>query len=379
MRWFLATALGVLLVPSGAWAQMGQIQFVSRSGGSRNVTSADRQVGRSDCASNEIWRFRVTLLTATTSAPEIWVGNTAACESTNREPSVTATCWQVCGGMRQTCDVMLGSGLMTYEFSIPASRLIDPTQGNCSRSDIPNRTGGVGNSYLLMIVNNEIVATYTNTATTNAIQYDVVPPEAPTGVTALAGESQVNVRWNYATSTTTTDADGGTTTGAEQNLNGFYVLCDPPNTAAGDGGTDGGIAPTDAGDGAVTCGTSGFTTLDPNNAASFAQYRCRGTDIFTAVTRSAQVGGLSNGTYTRFAVVAEDLAGNRSSVSALTLSPCVAPGPITDFWEYYRERGGRAQPAYCATRPGRKSDGTSAVGFGLAACAALVALRRRGK
>lgn len=377
MRWMLAVWMALLLTPTVASAQTATIQFLSRTGGSRNVTSADRSVGRSDCSSNELWRFRVTLLTAAVAAPEIWVGNTSACESTNREPSVTATCWQVCGSMRQTCDVTLGAGLTTYEFSIPAARIIDPTGGNCSRTDIPQRTGGVGSSYIVMTINNTIVATYTNAATSDAIAYDVLPPEPPTNVTAQAGEAQVTVRWDYtsSTSTTTTDDSGTTTTtGAELNLQGFYVMCDPPpGTAATDAGVDAGIdAGSDAG---VNCGTTAFATLDPNNVTLFNRYKC--SDIVTAVTRSTQVAGLANGNYYRFAVVAEDLAGNRSAVSSTTLSTCVAPGPVSDFWEYYREHGGQANPAYCASRPWYSGGRGASLGLVLAAVAGVSLWRRR--
>ena len=129
----------------------------------------------------------------------------------------------------------------------------------------------------------------------------------------------------------------------------------------------------DEGDGTTggTCASSTLSTIDPNDSAVFARYRC--SDLIGATATRGVAQGLTNGRSYRMAVVAQDLAGNRSTISVA--ANCVTPVPITDFWESYRAAGGQARPGACGVGVGRV--GGAGAWIGVAMGVALWARRRR--
>ena len=131
--------------------------------------------------------------------------------------------------------------------------------------------------------------------------------------------------------------------------------------------------PLDAGADGGTCPANPFASLDVTDDAQIRAALCT-TETVASTARTLQLGGLAPGVPYSFAVVAEDLAGNRSTVAFA--SDCVRPRAVTDFWEQYRSQGGQAAPGACAVAtPGRGSLGAG--GFALAGLVAVGALVRR--
>ncbi len=375
-------ALAVLGLSSPGFAQV--FTNISRSGsprtrdpggvqGSLNTTSP---IGRRDCEGEE-WTFTINYSAnpggMTTTSLQYFIGADAmACAMANARAPVTSgtpRCWPI----RQTPSLTFTNPTtpLSYTVRIQSRYLIDPEGGNCVT---PGTTQGTSNTNYLAVLafppsDSNVIGTY-------PISYDVTPPDAPTDVVAGPGEGVAVVSWTYPGSLSTT-ADGGTTTAAPPDLQGYWLLCDPPpGSAATDGGLSDASAVLDGdeeeGDGVGgTCGSSALSTIDPNDSEAFARYRC--SDLIGATANRGVAQGLTNGRGYRMAVVAQDLAGNRSTISVA--GNCVTPVPITDFWEAYRAAGGQARPGACGVGVGRV--GGAGAWIGVALGVALWARRRR--
>jgi hypothetical protein len=296
-----------------------------------------------------------------------------ACAMANARAPVTSgtpRCWPI----RQMPSLSFTNPTtpLSYTIRIRSQYLVDPEGGNCVT---PGTTQGTSNTNYLSVLafppsDSNVIGTY-------AISYDVTPPNAPTDVVASPGEGVAIVSWTYPGSLSRA-TDGGSTTAAPADLQGYFLLCDPPpggNTVSDGGVDDAATLPGDETDlddsSGSTCGSTVLSTLDANDSAAFARYRC--SDLVGATATRGIAQGLSNGRVYHMAVVAQDLAGNRSTVSVS--SRCVVPVPVTDFWESYRGAGGRALPGACAVRVGRV--GGAGAWIGLALGVALWSRRRR--
>lgn len=383
----LGLSLGLLLTPSVAAAQVFTMPTRAGSprenepGGVSGSLRPTQPIGRRDCADEE-WSFVVNYagLSGATRL-EYWVGvDMMACAmAQNRHPvsSGTPRCWPI--QQSPSLTFLNPTTPLSYTVRIKSRYLISPLTGNCETVDTTQ--GLVGTNYITLLASppsdNNIVGTY-------AVSYDIEAPQTPTDVTLSAGEGAVNVRWSYAGATTSTDADGGTTSAVPRDLQGFWLLCDPPPNAAptdagvSEAGVDAGLrldVETDGDGTSATCGTTGFESLNPNDEAQFARYRC--SDLLGVTATRGSATGLTNGVAYRVAVVAQDLAGNRSALGLPTT--CVRPQPVTDFWESYRAAGGTAEPISCAARPGARASGALvALGLGSLLIAAHRRTRRRG-
>lgn len=378
-------------LPEVASAQV--FTFVSRTGSPRETERAGttttllptQPIGIRDCQ-DETWRFRVNFRSNGTSAPtglEYWIGaEMATCGMSVNRTGTTQRCWRIEGGRpRQN----ITPTIPTYSdmIDIPASRLIDPVNGNCTASPTGSATGSVYLSLLTVPLNDMSLQT-----PAYAISFDLQAPDAPTNPRATGGESEATVEWSYQGSTTSTTTDGGGSTSTSRDLYGFWILCDPAPGVITDGGTtdDGGDAALDAsdsgnndrnfGDDAGTigaCGTGAFPVTDQNlnQESVFRRYQC---GFVSGGASQATVTGLTNGQPYRFAVVAQDLAGNRTLSTA---SSCVVPGPVTDFWESYRGAGGGAKTLACAAGPARGGHVFPAAWIAAFLAGAAVRLRRR--
>ncbi len=374
-------ALAVLGLSSTGFAQV--FTNISRSGsprtqdpggvqGSLNTTSP---IGRRDCEGEE-WTFTINYSSnpggMTTTSLQYFIGADAmACAMANARAPVTSgtpRCWPI----RQTPSLTFTNPTtpLSYTVRIQSRYLVDPEGGNCVT---PGTTQGTSNTNYLAVLafppsDSNVIGTY-------PISYDVTPPDAPRDVTASPGEGVAVVSWTYPGSLSTT-ADGGTTTAAPPDLQGYWLLCDPP---PGSAATDGGVSDVTAvldgdeeeGSSGGTCASSALSTIDPNDSAAFARYRC--SDLIGATATRGVAQGLSNGRSYRMAVVAQDLAGNRSTLSVA--ANCVTPVPVTDFWEAYRAAGGQARPGACGVGTGRV--GGAGAWIGVAMGVALWARRRR--
>jgi hypothetical protein len=348
----------------------------SEPGGVGSTLQPTQPIGRRDFA-REQWSFVVNYAgLGNATRLEYWIGvdQMSCATAANRYPvsSGTPRCWPV--SQNPSLTYLNPTVPLSYTVRINSRYLVAPLTG--AIGDLQTTQGNVATNYLTLIASppsdNNVVATY-------PISYDIEPPQTPTDVTLSAGEGSVSVRWNYA-GTTTTVADGGTSSSVPRDLQGFWLLCDPPpggatsaDAGAADGGRDASVGldvESDEG-AALACGTESFAALDPNDDDTFRRYRC--SDLIGPASTRGTASGLSNGVAYRVAVVAQDLAGNRSTLALPTT--CVRPQPLTDFWEYYRGAGGAAEPIGCSTRPGARG-----AGLGLAIGAMmLMAWKRRGR
>lgn len=374
------------VMPSSASAQVFTMPTRSGSpreregGGLGGTLQVTAPIGRRDCES-EVWRFVINYAGfGTTRATQLqyYLGVDAmACGmSTQRYPNASggSRCWPI----QQTPSLTVSNPTVPFSYTveIQARYLVDPLNGDCSN---PSTTQGTaGTNYISLLAS---PPSDSNLVSSFPVTFDVEPPEAPFNIAATPGEGGANVQWDYTSVTSTSDA--GTTSAPPADLQGFWILCDPPPNAAAvedggvtDAGHDAGLPDEDedASTGGGTCESSGLELLDVNNTAQFEQYRC--SDLLSAASVRGSARGLTNGRAYRVAVVAQDLAGNRSTVAIS--SACVTPQPVTDFWESYRGAGGAAQPGLCNARPGRLARPSALLWAGLGAMVAT-ALRRRRK
>jgi hypothetical protein len=376
-------------LPGVASAQV--FTFVSRTGSPRETERsttavpllATQPIGIRDCQ-GETWRFRVNFRLSGTSTPtglEYWIGaEMATCGMSTNRTGTTQRCWRIEGGSpRQNITPTIPT--FSDMIDIPAARIIDPVNGNCTASPTGSTTGSVYLSLLTVPLNDTSLQT-----PAYAISYDLQAPDAPTNPTATGGESEATVEWSYQGSSTSTSEAGATTT--SRDLYGFWILCDPSPNVTTDGGTsadagDAGLDASDTGsnehtfgdDAAVggSCGTGAFPINEQNftDEALFRRYQC---GFVSAGANQTTVTGLTNGQPYRFVVVAQDLAGNRT---LSTVSSCVVPGPVTDFWESYRGAGGGAKTLACAAGPARGGHVFPAAWIAVFLAGAGVRLRRR--
>jgi hypothetical protein len=362
-----ALVASLLLLPGAVFAQ-SPIEIVGRTGATRVPDDAGVEAasGPRDCPT-ESWTFEVTLPNATISAPSVWAAARTSCSEGERlQPG--ATCLELCGTSRNVCTGSLAAGTNRYRFTIPTRWLVDPVNGQCVASS--------GRRAVFLVIDNVVVA-----LSPRRVRYDLLPPAPPREVDLTNFEDRVEVRWSYgSTGTAATDAgtaatdvvdasadvvdagavDAGPSTanGGEETLARFYVLCDPPTSQD--------PVAMDAG----TCGTGALSALDLTRDDLLARHRC--ADDTGATVRAANLARVRLGASYQVAVVAEDLAGNRSRVSLA--ARCGSANPVTDFWETYRGAGGVAEPGMCAARP---AGARAAGGWALGLVVALAAWRRR--
>ena len=381
-----ALSAAALLCASPAAAQIVNFSLVSRTGSPRGATTLDQRFGAVDCAHGELLRLRAVLPTATTAPPELWVATGhAICDEAARTPGLGQTCFPICtNSIRYACTIPYGEGATDYVFTIPVPWLVDPELGQCLALN--------DRRYFQVLVNGAVVA-----RVSPSLRIDLVPPAAPYSVSATraATEEAALVTWTYPTAdsglvddasvdagddagstddaATDAGADAGSDAGAAdaavagpteiETLARFWVLCDPPPSVGASGMADGGAC------------SSALATLDVTDTAALQRYQCQ-TATVDPTARSLTIGALASGVPRRFAVVAEDLAGNRSTVALA--SDCVTPLAVTDFWEQYHLAHGAAEPASCAVRSG-STPSRGAGAFIAAAVVAFVVRRRRSR
>ncbi len=371
-------ALALALAPSLAAAQSG-VEFVSRTGG---ASTAAGPVGARDCPT-ERWTFRLSLAGAHPGDPEVWLSRGDACARTGgdatcvRAPATTFT------RVTERCE-----GATCWQFSIASRWLVDPLTGACP-------AGAGGSTRIFAWADGAGVAS-------PRVDWDTLRPADPTSVSAMYGsESEVRVAWSYPIATeaaadaSTDAADAGDADDVTDASDVTDVTDVADVTDVTDAATDAPAAPTyepvrrfwvlcdPVADGALDAGSScpagaGFAGLDVDSDESLARFadQCGVADGGVASTATAQTfTSLPLGRRYRFAVVAEDRAGNRSA--AVRAAQCTSAQAYTDFWEHYRATGGEA-PAGCSASPGARAVPWSVIAL-LAALSAAAARGRRSR
>jgi hypothetical protein len=193
-------------------------------------------------------------------------------------------------------------------------------------------------------------------------QFDLVGPQAPTGVTAGIGENALIVNWTEAAN-------------VDPDLLQYQIICDPPP-----GQPNGGIIGA-AGD----SGNSSTTDQTPSDgecySPNFAEGQTISQDVINTFScalaqktaTNAQANHLNNYEQYTVAVAAQDNFKNYGTISNLA---CATPEPVTDFYEAYRTAGGRGGGGFCSIIGAQRSNALVA----FAAFAALgLAFRRRAR
>lgn len=405
MRW-LSTALVAALTAFGssstALAQAVTFTNVTRTGSPRSmenggrILTRDEPLGARDCPC-ESWTFEGTIMPqANARSLEWWVGTsaTACATAINRFPAMNATCWPL---DRLGINATLPIASNRFAVTIPARWIVDPLTQTCTP---PASISAGSNVHVTAMLRppDDMVPVGTVPVTVS-----VARPQSVQVVTASGAESSAIVEWQH-----TRAEDGGIAT-VPANTAGYYVLClprivgydagltatacapivtdsgtdsgvvtdsgvDPDASAITDSGVvdDTGVATmTDSGSSPGSCGSESLPAdFDPNDDSQLALYAC--SPLLASGTSRYTVQGLTNGASYRFAVIAQDNAGSRSTPS--TFTSCVSPEQVTDFWERYRQNPGMTAAPGCSTAPSRFArsmrGGWIAAGLAVAAIAA---------
>jgi hypothetical protein len=160
-----------------------------------------------------------------------------------------------------------------------------------------------------------------------AYTYDLVGPQAPTGVTAGIGENALVVKWSEAE-----DADS--------DIDEYWFLCEPPPGDMGAAGAtgDGGSDPLDPGE----CESTVFQEGDLLDRSVIAEHACGHAP---ATASSGETSALTNFVHYTVAVVGRDDYKNYGKLSSIA---CSTPEPVTDFFEAYRDAGGKGGGGFCS-------------------------------
>jgi MYXO-CTERM domain-containing protein len=380
-RTVASAALAALLFAPSAFAQ--RVTFVSRSGAG---VSAAGIISARACPADR-WTFRAASGDgARTDAPEVWLARGTTCTFDPSDPSC-ARATAVTPTREASCDAGV-----CWAFTLPGGLLVDPLSGACT-------SGGAGSTAVIVRFGTAAAA-----FPDGRIGWDTAAPAPPSSVTvSAAGESEVSVSWTYPSASADAGADDAvadadvadvTDVGDVMDLSDAGDVADATDAddvadAADADVVEAGVAPSpeplgrywllcdpatgvDAGVG--ECPSGGFAGLDVDDDRTLEAFsaRCaRGSAAISASTSAVTLTGLAEGQPYRFAVVAEDLAGNRSV--AVRATRCASAQRYTDFWERYRADGGGAAPG-CSASP---RPATGGGGFALLALVLWSARRQR--
>ena len=342
MIWLLACLF--LLAAPLAHAQSTEIGAeVGRSTDPAN--DRDRKtINRAECIRNDTFTFTVT-----SSAPsgvgnyrlEVWAG-TGCIDKGARitNPTCRLVAYDEASSEATT-------------FDITAQEIVADGDGKepeeATAEDCDSTVAGVTDItlYFILVDGNDEAVSGDN-SDQYAMKFDMLAPDAPTGVSAGIGESALVVSWSEPDNT-----DG---------LKGYRFFCEPLGGVIGEGGATGSAGangtPTDG------CSSSVLVAGEEPPAG----YGC-GDSSGTATNGEAT--GLANGqTY----VVAVASVDDYDNVGVLSQVACGTPEPVTGFFEAYRAAGGQAGGGFCAVHAGKSRLSAALVALALAG---LVVRRRR--
>jgi hypothetical protein len=384
------------------WATPGRSQTVTvttkipkRSWSSRPSSQNPTWINYEDCKHDDQLTFDLTMAGAFVGKSlEVWVGSSNACTDYAARQGTSPTCWQIYKSTAQKTPLTI---VLRARDIIGQHKVTDPSSGPGSGTlaDCEQEISepfAVTLNFLLLDGAGQIAGTGGKYET----KFDLMGPAAPTSVHAGVGEDRLIVGWDAVTAS---------------DLLGFRAYCDPKpgavapanhpmaidgaaggGGAAGAGGADAasGDASTDAGSDAGAAGAAGAggssggaagdaggeggnpscpsDALVPGKRPS-SEYECGSIDTKTGTSMEAT--GLMNGVNYAVAVAAVDDVGNSGPLSRVA---CGTPQPVNDFFELYRQAGGKGGGGFCALgadpRPGALLAFVTALG-------ALLVRRRR--
>ncbi|HVU00827.1 MAG TPA: hypothetical protein VHE30_03715 [Polyangiaceae bacterium] len=375
-------------------------------------------VNQYDCRNHDVLTFSATLSGYSSSSMnlEVWAGTAKCTDIGQRQAGSTAQCWRVFFGTpsQPVQDVPV------FARNIVARNL--PVAGQTGGSIVPEadetvcegQTANQALSLYFMLTDSAGNIMGNGSAVWTDGGYDVAPPAPPSGVTSGAGENSVHLAW-----TRSTDSD----------ILGYTIYCDPGGSLLSDAGSStanfggpfgllaldgsavfadsgavgtGGAGGASSGAGGATGAGGTTTTLDAgtildaglgdastvvrfdagigscaptiltpgSDATKVGKFACGYSAGITANSGTAK--GLENGHEYVVAVAAQDTVGN---VGVLSNDVCSTPVQITDFFELYKQYGGKGGGGFCSMS--HRTSGGAGATFGILAAVGASVLRRR--
>lgn len=341
----------------------------------RSLTLSPEAVNLQDCVDDQQIRFTLQMVGFEANAiVQAWASNSGQdCKQETARGGGVQTCWRA-----YPTDIPLQT---TIDVNIPVRNIMqgappftaskpDNTVNACGKVNLST----ISVQFLYFAPGNTSVAAQ---AKTIGITVDTVGPKPPSGLTALPGNTRIQVQW---TNISGGDPDSSTGGGLTE-LTGVKVYCDPAGGAttttvqnpptctqelidgslddSGDAAIDGSLTAEVCVDGGTSqqttggeCSSANFVSADGSPifpTADFnAKYECgsiTGNTGTTVVASSIGKNPLVNGTLYAVAVAATDKFGNVGELSPVT---CSKPEVTTDFWDDYKKAGGDAGGG-CAT------------------------------
>jgi hypothetical protein len=397
---------GILMAPRAKAQSVEVSKVLHRKQAERPGYQKPRWVNRADCIARDVFTFSVALRDYDGYTLQVWAGDRGidCAQKENRQTGSDSECWLVFGSEADEPTMSVDvSAVDLVAREAPAkkgaeARVVHGSTDVCTDSDADN---GVPLGLHFMLVDSA-GRVQGDAQVWSDIGYDVVPPAAPTNVTASSGETRLFVDWTapkqndvrsyvlYCDSApnavydaeapvrTRSFADTAEEAGAVIDPDAAIAPSNTSADAAGavDAATSRTSSPTDDADDAGAAGTCArwsdlLPGADPVSPRSLARYVCGSAG---ASDRSATLDHLANDLQYVVAVAALDDSGN---VGTLSDQVCETPVEITDFFELYRQAGGKAGGGICSiARPGTYA-GASVPIASVAALFAVAALRVR--
>lgn len=318
-----------VLSPAVAHAQVVQLPItVERSEGTRPSGYNPNAISYTDCVNGDVMTFEIIVdNNALQYNLEVWAG-TVNCVDKDQRQATNMGCWQVFSERNES-----------RQMTVPIR-----TQAIAARqygaSDDPSTAGGPEScensapeaiNLYFMIVSPSGDVQGTHDIWETALATDL--PTAPSGLTAAPADGAISLEWTASTTTGRT---------------GYNFYCEVANS----GGTaDGGIG---------ACGGQLIEGEVPPATAVLC-----GTASSTATRGTASM-GIMNGQSYGVAVATTDSV---LDVGRMSNVVCVTPEVTYDFFDRYRESGGRGGGGICALSQGAARAG----GFGAWVAALFVA------
>ncbi len=364
----------------------------------RSETSLVYYISKKDCDENIVFPFSLTLATvAAGQTLEVWASKgTADCTSyESRNDLVTKPCT-----LLWSLPVPTSSTEITWEPG--ASEIAN------SHSDVTDCTAETATPLgitltFLQLTAGDPAATPLATALWQDTKIQLRAPDPPAITDIDSGEASLTVAFLPPDNTTQTyirkyvlycDPPARTTTSSGCDCAGAGLTSGTTTTTSttttttttSTGGTGGTNPPPPAGGmgGGGTGGTGGATatTTSECTVTEHTPDSCESCDLIpgdpapavdglydcgdstSVATGKVTASDLDNGVGYAVGLAIVDKVGNISSLSSLE---CATPAEVTDFYESYRARGGKAGGGLCAMRPGAPDTGTLApIGTGVA-------------
>ncbi len=363
-----------------------------------------------DCIHDDVMSFNAVLgIGFQGNELQVWVGASADCTDINQRQGTTPLCWLVYSTSPQAQTLTVS--LNVRDIVGRHTKLATPngpgsgTLLDCEYTGDP--PSGTAISIYFMLVNGggQVVGTPAKYDTT----IDLLGPPAPTGLSAGVGDSRLIMDWTPpplsdmlgvnlycdpkpgSTTPGVSDSGAGGGTGGSVASGGTTATggstgTDSGTDAATTGGTGGAAGSTSTGGtGASTAtggsggtGAIGYVAQGGNPSCPSAvltpglrpdsSYECGSVAGIGVSTGDAT--GLINGVNYAAAVAAYDAVGN---VGPLSQVACGTPKPVDDFFQMYRNAGGKGGGGFCALG----ADPAPAAGALLLGALGLLAARRR--